>query len=109
MISNKIIFFHSFFYTFTKVCHCDDIFNKIHLVSGDVPISSIHPDNIGEKDINMNNLLKLYNVHKCCPFVHNDLILFSKNNLKFMYEWSLMCIESNTITIWDEYVYNFAC
>jgi len=86
--------------------HCDDIFNKIHLVSNDVPISSIHPDNIGENDINMNNLLKLYNVNKCCPFVHNDLILFSKNNLKFMYEWSLMCIESNTITIWDEYVYN---
>jgi len=88
--------------------HCDDIFDKIDLVSGDVPISSIHPNDIGEKDISMNNLLKLYNINKSCHFVHNDLILFSKNNLKFMYDWSLMCIESNSITIWDEYVYNVA-
>lgn len=86
--------------------HCDDIFNNIDLVSGNVPISSIHPDDINEENIIMKNLLKFYNVKKSCHFVHNDLILFSKNSLKFMYEWSLMCVESNSITIWDEYLYN---
>jgi hypothetical protein len=91
--------------------NCDLVFEKIDLVSGNVPISCIHPDNIGcdigsQGDYIMASVLESYGVQKCSPFVHNDLILFSRNNLKFMYKWSKMCIESNRICIWDEYIYN---
>lgn len=83
---------------------CDSIFEHVNLIT-DCPISAVHPDNVANNTLSV--LMNFLNVtYRSCPFIHNDLILFNKNTLPFMMKWATKCIESNHITVWDEYIYN---